>query len=330
MGPRKRQRLPLCSPPREAVESTNQQRAQAAAGLEAAEFALARDLAGAGLSRATLATLLAVESSEIEVLRNRLGAADRAAIEADATLAARRADLDASLTAGRPEAGKLDLEAERDTIEARQQERQARIGSIVTELAKDDEQRGKVTGLDVEIAAAKDKAKIWKEVNAAVGSKNGDRFARFAQSVTLDLLVELANTHLATLQPRYRLVRGGQDLGLNVIDRDMGNEARSTRSLSGGERFLVSLALSLALSGLGGRRIFADTLFIDEGFGSLDSDSLESAIGALEMLQSQGRTVGVISHVEAMKDRIPVQVRVIRQGAGRSIVRIVAPQDWAA
>jgi DNA repair protein SbcC/Rad50 len=208
---------------------------------------------------------------------NRIGAADRAAIEADATLAARRADLDASLTAGRPEAGKLDLEAERDTIEARQQERQARIGSIVTELAKDDEQRGKVAGLDVEIATDKDKAKIWKEVNAAVGSKNGDRFARFAQSVTLDLLVELANTHLATLQPRYRLVRGGQDLGLNVIDRDMGNEARSTRSLSGGERFLVSLALSLALSGLGGRQIFADTLFIDEGFGSLDSDSLESA-----------------------------------------------------
>ena len=178
-----------------------------------------------------------------------------------------------------------------------------------------------MAGLDVEIATDKDKAKIWKEVNAAVGSKNGDRFARFAQSVTLDLLVELANTHLATLQPRYRLVRGGQDLGLNVIDRDMGNEARSTRSLSGGERFLVSLALSLALSGLGGRQIFADTLFIDEGFGSLNSDSLESAIGALEMLQSQGRTVGVISHVEAMKDRIPVQVRVIRQGAGRSIGR---------
>jgi exonuclease SbcC len=100
--------------------------------------------------------------------------------------------------------------------------------------------------------------------------------------------------------------------------------------MSGGERFLVSLALALALSGLGGRQTFADTLFIDEGFGSLDSDSLEVAIDALEMLQSQGRTVGVISRVEAMKDRIPVQVRVIRQGAGRSIVRIVAPQDWAA
>ncbi len=315
---------------REAVESTNQQRAQAAADLEAVEFTLARDLAGAGLARATLATLLAVEPSEIEALRDRLSAVDRGAIEAEATLAARYADLDATLTAGRPEAAKLDLEVERDTIEARQQERQARIGSVATELAKDDEQRAKVAGLDVEIVAAKDKAKIWKEVNAAVGSKNGDRFARFAQSVTLDLLVELANTHLATLQPRYKLMRSGQDLGLNVIDRDMGNEARSTRSLSGGERFLVSLALALALSGLGGRQIFADTLFIDEGFGSLDTDSLEAAIGALEMLRSQGRTVGVISHVEAMKDRIPVQVRVIRQGAGRSIVRIVAPQDWAA
>jgi exonuclease SbcC len=101
------------------------------------------------------------------------------------------------------------------------------------------------------------------------------------------------------------LVRAEQDLGLNISDRDMGDEARSTRSLSGGERFLVSLALALALSGPDGRQTFANILFIDEGFGSLDSESLQVAIDALEMLQSQGRTVGFISHVEAMKDRIP-------------------------
>jgi exonuclease SbcC len=110
----------------------------------------------------------------------------------------------------------------------------------------------------------------------------------------------------------------------------MGDDLRSTRSLSGGERFLVSLALALALSGLEGRQNFVDTLFIDEGFGSLDAESLEIAIDALETLQGQGRTVGVISHVDAMKDRIPVQVEVVRQGLGRSIVSISAPEDWAA
>ena len=105
----------------------------------------------------------------------------------------------------------------------------------------------------------------------------------------------------------------------------MGDEERATRSLSGGERFLVSLALALALSQMVGRGGLAATLFIDEGFGALDSASLDLAIDALEALQAMGRTVGVISHVEAMKDRIPVQIRVRRQGGGRSRVTVVAP-----
>ncbi|MCC8235676.1 hypothetical protein LNK48_12265 [Pinisolibacter sp. MA2-2] len=97
---------------------------------------------------------------------------------------------------------------------------------------------------------------------------------------------------------------------------------RSTRSLSGGERFLASLSLALSLSGLEGRRSFVDTLFIDEGFGSLDAATLDVAIDALESLQSEGRKVGVISHVAAMHDRIPVQIRVEKAGAGRSRVRV--------
>ena len=104
----------------------------------------------------------------------------------------------------------------------------------------------------------------------------------------------------------------------------MGGEARATRSLSGGERFLVSLALALALSGMGGNGGLAGTLFIDEGFGSLDAASLDLAIDALEGLRSQGRQVGVISHVEAMKDRIPVRIMVTKQGGGKSSVRISA------
>ena len=106
----------------------------------------------------------------------------------------------------------------------------------------------------------------------------------------------------------------------------MGAEPRATLSLSGGERFLVSLALALALSRMGDKGGLAATLFIDEGFGSLDATSLDLAIDALETLQSQGRMIGVISHVEAMKDRIPVQIRVHRQGGGKSVISIEGPK----
>ena len=175
-----------------------------------------------------------------------------------------------------------------------------------------------------EIKAAKGVADTWAAVNEAVGSRQGGKFAQIAQSVTLSILVERANEHLCDLKPRYQLMTGGDDLAPHIVDQDMGDEVRSTRSLSGGERFLVSLALALALSSMGGHGGLATTLFIDEGFGSLDAESLDIAMDALETLQAQGRTIGVISHVEAMKDRIPVQVRVTRRGAGSSTVALTA------
>ena len=153
----------------------------------------------------------------------------------------------------------------------------------------------------------------------AIGSPTGDRFRRFVQGITLDHLIQLANDHLSALSPRYLLARGAaSDLTLQIIDRDMGDEYSATRSLSGGERFLVSLALALALSGLEGRASFVDTLFIDEGFASLDAETLDMAVDALETLQGRGRKVGVITHVAAMVDRIGVQVRVEKRSAGRS------------
>ncbi|WP_395828471.1 SbcC/MukB-like Walker B domain-containing protein, partial [Elstera sp.] len=124
------------------------------------------------------------------------------------------------------------------------------------------------------------------------------------------------------LKPRYRLEVAPSDLALHVIDVDMAGERRATRSLSGGERFLISLALAMALSSMGTHGAIVGTLFIDEGFGSLDADSLDLAIDALERLQAQGRMIGVISHVQAMKDRIPVQVEVVKTGGGASELRL--------
>lgn len=198
-----------------------------------------------------------------------------------------------------------------------------RTGALAATLARDDEALRAAATLSAEIDAAKAELAIWQAVDDAVGSASGDRFRRFVQGVTLDHLVRLANDHLDALSPRCRFARGASsDLTLHVVDRDMGDEVRAARSLSGGERFLVSLALALALSAPEGRASFVDTLFIDEGFGSLDAETLDMAIDALETLQGRGQKVGVVTHVAAMIDRIAVQVRVEKRGAGRSEIRV--------
>ncbi len=302
---------------------------EAVGNFETAEEALWSALQTADLDREQARELLAVPMEATEALRIRLAALDRALIEAGAALKQRESDNNSVLAAGELDRPRAELEVELAVIKERQKERRGHIGAFANELKHDDSQRELVAEIDKEIEGASEIAKVWKGVSDAIGSKDGAKFVRFAQSITLELLIELANRHLADLKPRYRLVKTGE-LGFHVIDHELGEERRSARSLSGGERFLVSLALALALSGLGGRQTFADTLFIDEGFGSLDAETLDVAIDALETLQSQGRNVGVISHVEAMKDRIPVQVRVVKQCAGKSSVRTYGPQDLAA
>jgi DNA repair protein SbcC/Rad50 len=309
----------------QALETAMRTHQEAVTDSDVAEEVLRSALQMVVLDHEQARELLAVPTDAVEAMRINLAELERAVIETNAALSQRESDLGSALAAGDTDAPRADLDVERVASMERQKERQGRFGALVSELRHDDGQREKVAGLDKKIEEASEVAKIWKGVKDAIGSKDGTKFARFAQSITLELLVALANRHLADLKPRYGLVKTGE-LGFHIIDNDFGEERRSTRSLSGGERFLVSLALALALSGLGGRQTFADTLFIDEGFGSLDADSLDVAIDALETLQSQGRNVGVISHVEAMKDRISVQVRVVKQGAGKSTVTTCGPR----
>ena len=195
------------------------------------------------------------------------------------------------------------------------------VGVHEDRLGRDDTERGRAGAMQADMDAAAAEHATWAEVDTAIGSANGDVFRRVAQEITLDALVSLANEQLGVLAPRYRLARGDA-LSLHVADMDMGGEVRSSRSLSGGERFLVSLGLALALSGLEGRQSSCDVLLIDEGFGSLDSGSLDMAIEALETLYGLGRKVGVITHVAAMVERIPTQVRVMKRGGGRSVVEV--------
>ncbi|MGN6265815.1 MAG: AAA family ATPase [Ginsengibacter sp.] len=162
----------------------------------------------------------------------------------------------------------------------------------------------------------------WAKLNDIIGSADGKKFRQIAQEYTLDILLSYANIHLEMLSKRYLLQRIPDTLGLQVLDQDMGNEIRTVFSLSGGESFLVSLALALGLASLSSSRMQVESLFIDEGFGSLDPATLNIAMDALERLHNQGRKVGVISHVQEMTERIPVRINVSKQNSGRSKVEI--------
>ncbi|MCE1237522.1 MAG: AAA family ATPase [Hyphomicrobiales bacterium] len=280
-----------------------------------------RALAAADLAWDRAAALLAVPDAERDALAARLARLADAATRAAAEAAARAADLAAVRAEAAVLAPRAEVAAALDADRAARDALNRELGALAGALAADDEARRRADDLETEIARAEADAAVDAAVSAAIGAADGGRFRRFAQGVTLDRLAALADRHLATLAPRYRLIRS-EGLGLAIVDRDLGEETRSTRSLSGGERFLASLALALSLSGLEGRRSFVDTLFIDEGFGSLDAATLDVAIDALESLQSEGRKVGVISHVAALHERIPVQIRVERAGLGLSRVRI--------
>ncbi|MBC6607334.1 AAA family ATPase [Hymenobacter sp. BT188] len=179
-----------------------------------------------------------------------------------------------------------------------------------------------------ELAATLEKqqqeARRWRQLAELIGSADGKKFSEFAQGLTLTRLTELANRHLTRLTDRYRIARNPQEyLDLLVVDHYQADSTRSMSSLSGGESFLVSLALALGLSELAGHKTQIETLFIDEGFGTLDADALEVALTALEILQGTGKMIGIISHVEALKERVTTQINVRKGVGGISTLRVV-------
>ncbi|MDH2373225.1 AAA family ATPase [Cobetia sp. 3AK] len=189
-------------------------------------------------------------------------------------------------------------------------------------ILNDDQRRSGSAALAERLAAARAEHQRWGALSELIGSASGARFRTIAQAFNLERLIEHANLHLTNLARRYRLARGASPLGLVVVDTEMGDELRSVHSLSGGETFLVSLALALGLAGMASGELRIESLFIDEGFGSLDPDSLALAMEALDGLQASGRRVGVISHVAEMHERIPVRIAVRPSGNGQSRLEI--------
>ncbi|UXC17879.1 AAA family ATPase [Comamonas squillarum] len=223
-----------------------------------------------------------------------------------------------ALTEEAPEA----LAAQLRALEDERNQTAERMGAQRARLADDDQRRAGQQDLLAQIAAQERDSALWQRLDGLIGSAKGDKFRKFAQGLTLDHLLALANGHLARLHGRYLLQRKTTgELELDIVDSWQGDVARDTRTLSGGEAFLVSLALALALSDLVSSKTSIDSLFLDEGFGTLDGDTLEIALTALDTLNASGKMIGIISHVEALKERIPAQIRV-EKGAGIGYSRL--------
>jgi exonuclease SbcC len=199
-----------------------------------------------------------------------------------------------------------------------------RLGQIKSLIERHEKAIHETALMQSRIKAAEENNEWWQRLNTMFGSADGKKFREIAQSFTFEHLVMRANEQLLQLSPRYRLCTIPGTLMLQIIDRDMFDQQRYVSSLSGGETFVVSLALALALSGLSAEGLTIGSLFIDEGFGTLDPDTLDTVIDSLSMLQaSQGKKVGVISHTNTMSERITTQIRVIKNGnTGSSHIEI--------
>ncbi|MEI7560606.1 MAG: SbcC/MukB-like Walker B domain-containing protein, partial [Actinomycetes bacterium] len=193
------------------------------------------------------------------------------------------------------------------------------VGSINSRLDSNERAKERALQKVAAIDAKKADCARWDDLHELIGSADGKRFRNFAQGLTFSMMIGHANQQLVRMTDRYLLVNDDEHpLELSVIDTYQGSEMRSTKNLSGGESFIVSLALALGLSQMASRNVRVDSLFLDEGFGTLDEDALDTALDTLSNLQQEGKMIGIISHVPALKDRIRTQIQVTPRTGGRS------------
>lgn len=211
-----------------------------------------------------------------------------------------------------------------DLLKTRGEETAKQLAAVEARLVSHENCSRRAGRLQSKLDTARDNYEQWSRLNTLLGSADGKRFRELAQSYTFRFLVEHANQQLRLLSPRYRLMAMPGSLNLEIIDRDMFDQRRYVYSLSGGETFVVSLALALGLSSLSSHNLSIGSLFIDEGFGNLDQSSLELVMTALSNLEnSQGRKVGVISHTEQIRSQISPQIRLVKlPTGGRSRIEI--------
>ncbi len=196
------------------------------------------------------------------------------------------------------------------------------VGALKKNLIDNKTNKERVKEKQSHIDAQKEEFHRFEVLHGLIGSADGKKYRNFTQGLTFELMVSHANRQLEKMSDRYLLIRDNEKpLELNVIDNYQAGEVRSTKNLSGGESFIVSLSLALGLSKMASKKVRVDSLFLDEGFGTLDEDALESALETLSGLQQDGKLIGIISHVSALKERISTQINVIPDTGGKSIIK---------
>ena len=198
-------------------------------------------------------------------------------------------------------------------------------GELYRKISNQKQYLEELDTLQKEMEEQKKRNEKWLLLNRYIGDATGNSFSTFAQQLTLEQLVHLANKRITSLSERYVLdiPAENEDESLVIKDMDMGAQRRSVKTLSGGESFLISLSLALALSDLASRNVDIQSLFIDEGFGSLDQVTLDQTLDTLEKLQAESeKTIGVISHIEALKERMDTQIEIVQNGQGFSSVEV--------
>lgn len=267
--------------------------------------------------------LLALSNDWITTERVALQTIEEEVTKANSILAERKQAFDAHKQNRLSERPFEELNALNNIAKSEAEQKKHKKGQNHYQLQQNEANKNKIGDLLKTIATQAAITENWSKLNEIIGSADGKKFRQIAQEYTLDVLLGYANIHLQALTSRYKIERIPASLGLQVVDQDMGDEVRTVYSLSGGESFLVSLALALGLASLSSSRMKVESLFIDEGFGSLDPTTLNIAMDALERLHNQGRKVGVISHVQEMTERIPVQIKVSKQQSGKSKVEVI-------
>jgi len=335
-----------CEEARTAAESTL---SAAAGALVAAETTLKHlqsdeqlnaDTAEAARARyQEAAALLPFDAAEIErrisIAPEAIARCEQALAEASKTTKELGSARDAArkhhetLTAQGPTRDRDTLTTERQKLGEALSALEQKVGALQEALANDATAVQRRAEKELELAALMKSEGVWGRLSDAIGSREGDLFAVFAQSLAFESLLSAANSEIARLRPRYALQPLASSartptLEMLVQDTEFGGETRPLSTLSGGERFLISLSLALGLSSLSSHNKLLGTLFIDEGFGTLDPQTLADAVDALRTLQQRGTQVGIISHVPELAESTSANVVIERVSQGLSKVRVVS------
>lgn len=227
-----------------------------------------------------------------------------------------------SIVAGLKDINKTNIQENLEMLVNQKKTLNTAISEIRTKLSLNAQNNASANAAKDDLQAKTTQLSLWTQLANAIGTTATDNFRDVAQAYTMRILLDQANYFLHKLSQRYELTCYSNSLAIMVMDKEMGGELRTASSLSGGETFLVSLALALGLASLNDENLNIDMLFIDEGFGTLDGESLEMAVTALGNMQKFGKKVGIISHVDSLKERIPAQIRVTKRGKAASKIDI--------